>query len=154
MQAVPAVQLTVTREPAAYPVPVNVTTVPTGADEGETVRAEVTPKVEVAVFLDASFAVNVWAPSTAAETWNAQEKLPDASVVALHAIPVAQVTFTSDAAANPMPVNVTVVPTGPEETLSPRDGTTTRVAIAVSASPSVAENTCGPATVAGRVYLA
>jgi hypothetical protein len=111
----------------------------------------VTANRVVAVSLEASAPVKVWAPTVAAGIVNLQLKLPRAFEVVVHATPAAQLTVTAELAAYPVPVYVTGVPTGPVTGVVVSWGPTENVAPSESLSASVAVNVAKPTVVCGTV---
>jgi hypothetical protein len=159
--AVP-VHVTVQAELPAYPVPVTVTTEPTTPLVGETVRAEFTVNVALAVLgvgEALSVAVTAWAPCTPEGTVNVQLNPPRATVVAEHRVapPGAQVTVTAERPAKPVPVAVTgPAPTIPLDGESVTLGLTVNVAVAVfgvGVALSVAVTVWAPAIPTGTVKV-
>jgi hypothetical protein len=135
--APPGLQVTVTAEPPANPVPVAVTEVPTAPLVGAIVRLAPTVNVAVAVFgvgVALSVAVTVWAPATPAGTVKVQLNPPVAELVVVQRVapPGLQVTLTADVAAKPLPVAVT----GPLPTI-PLVGDSTRLVSTVNVAEAV-----------------
>jgi hypothetical protein len=152
-QAGPVAHVTATGEEAAYPAPEKVTTVPTGPVSGLAVSRGETVTVVLAALLDPSVAVKRWAPAVVGGTVKLQRKLPLTLVVAVHAVPPLQETVTGELPAYPVPLNVTVLPTGAGEGdgVEVNSGRTTRLVDAVLPAVSVPTNACDPAVAGGNV---
>jgi len=150
-QAVPPTQVTRTVEFAAYPSPENVTAVPTGPRDGLTVSVGTTVTVVAAVLLEPSVPTNACAPAVVAGTLNVQLKLPSALVAATwQAVPPLHETVTGDLPANPVPLNVTLLPAAAGVGAEVRRATTVTLVDAEFPVPSVATNTWDPPVAGGR----
>ena len=123
------VVLTVTLAVPAKPVPVTVIEVPTVPLVGERVMLEITVKLAVALFEDASVAVTTCDPAVSAGIVAVQLNVPVPLVVVLPqmllAAEPAMVTVMAEVAAKPVPVTVVVEPTMPDETDKVITGTVT-----------------------------
>ncbi len=154
-QAVPPAQVTVTRAPAANPVPCSVTLVPGGPPDGvaeSPVLNDVTTEKEaVAVSAEASVALNVCGPAVAGGMTTEQPKLPEGFVTAVQTVPPLHPTATAELAAKPVPAKVMFVSTGPLVGLSTSPGTMENVVSATWLEPSLAVTSRAPAGDAGTV---
>jgi len=150
LHAAPWLQVTVTVDVPAKPLPVNVRTVATVPVDALRVSAAVTRTLALAESLDGrSVAVNAWEPVVAAGTVTAHEKLPAALVAAVQTVPPLHETVADAEAAKPVPTNVSGAPTGPEGDVTESLAVIENETLAVLPEPSVAEYACTPELPAG-----
>lgn len=147
--AVPPLQVSVTAELPANPVPLKVTTVPAGPEVGWSTRFASTVKTVAAAFPFASVPVNVYGPFAVDGIVNPQLKLPTLLVVDEQAAPLTHVTFTFDLPAKPVPLKITGEPTTPEVGVAVRRGVTLNFTVAELKFASVALKVYEPAVLAG-----
>ena len=152
-QAVPPLQVTVTAELPANPVPLKATTVPTGPEVGRSTRFASTVKVVAAEFSFASVPVKVYCPFAVEGIVKSQLKLPTLLVVDEQAVPLTHVTFAFDEPAKPVPLKITDEPTMPEIGVAVRSGTTLNFTLAELKFASVALKVYEPAAIAGTLNV-
>jgi len=128
-QAVPPLQVTVTVDPRANPVPTNSNDEPTDPVAGAAVSWGTTVNEVPAELPAPSVPVKESAPAAAGGTVNAQRNEPTGLVFAVHAVPELPVTVTADVPAKPVPENVIDVPTVPVPGLTARVGRTVNVVL-------------------------
>lgn len=113
------VQSTVIPEAPAKPVPLTVSSVPTGPLVGESAMVETTVNSAEAVFEAWSVALIVWLPITAEGTVKVHTKVPFAWVVIEPWVQLIELasnaTVVAELPAKPVPLTVSVMPTAPLE---------------------------------------
>jgi hypothetical protein len=147
---------TVASEPAAKPLPVAVTALPTVGPDTESSRFGVIVNVARALF--APWLAVTWCrPEEPAAMTSGQENVPSRDVVAVQrVVPEGEsVRVTSELAAKPEPLAERLAPTMPLTEEREIDGVTVNVALATSglAPPSFAVMVWVPATAVGAAKL-
>lgn len=141
--------------PLGNPAPVTTTLVPTIPPVGLRLKLGATVNVAVALLLDASVPVTVWAPVTAWGTVKVQVNDPTLDEEAVHNVapPGDQVTVTEALPAYPVPEAVAELPTIPDEGARERLALTVKVALALLPDPSAATRVWAPWTEGGTVNV-